>query len=890
MLTSLTAQAAAPEIIHGEGYSEVLIAHPENQTLITTIGAIAADAEPLSYSISGGDDQQRFLIDPVSGQLSFKAAPDFEQAQDSNQDNQYEVEVTVSNQQNESSTQNLSIAITDDKLIQLEVKAWLQGAYDLQSGLMRDDLMQAGLVPEKQPYRRKPFAYFGQETLSSAVISASGHDAAVDWMLLELRDPDEPGNILHTRAVIIQRDGDIVDAETGSGMLSFQLEQGDYVVGLRHRNHLGVMTAQSLILNDTIALVDFTSTGLAVAGDHGQAQVDGQQMLWVGDLQHDKRIIAHGPNSDSSSVFEGVLINEGNPQRNANFRFSGYSRLDLNMDGRVVFSGPGNDTNLLFSNTLQHPENSAFTANFIVDGHLADTPEQLTVASAREAARFLTQATFGPNELAISRLMELGTYEAWIEQQVQTPATSHYQVHLALMEAANIEFPSGSQFQAIWRDQTLYAPDQLRQRMAHALGQIMVVSTRANGFSQIRHALAHYHDQLATHAFGNFRDLLETVTLSPVMGRYLNMLRNQKADPARNIHPDENYAREIMQLFTIGLHQLNMDGSAKLDENGNQIPTYTQNDIEGLAAVFTGWTFQGSTAFWGGGVKDYISPMMGWPSQHQTGDKHILDGHIINAETMEEELQQVLDILFNHPNVPPFIAKQLIQRFVTSNPTPAYIERISEVFVDNGAGVRGDLGAVIKAILLDPEARFGHRTMPERFGKLKEPLIRQMAFWRALGGQRASQPEYKFYPDSSFGQGAYESPTVFNFFRPDFQPSGELQMQNLAAPEMQIATEDQLTRARNYLRRSAETLHSTPDSFPNDVVIDLEADSVLILEDPASLLERYNLLLMAGRMPPAMKRILLRYIDDRRNQLDAKKLTARLLFLIMGSSQQAIQR
>jgi uncharacterized protein (DUF1800 family) len=607
-------------------------------------------------------------------------------------------------------------------------------------------------------------------------------------------------------------------------------------------------------------------------------------LLWAGDLQRDNRIISLGPGSDTNSIYAGVLSNKDNTGYNANFQFSGYDALDINMDGRTTFSGPGNDVNLLFANVLLHPQNTRLNSNYIIQGQLADTPEVLPVSSEQEAARFLTQATFGPTTDSIAELMAMDSYAAWIDRQLTLPATRHYPAHLAYLDATGKDATSYSEFHAIWRNQTLYAPDQLRQRVAFTLSQIMVVSL--NGGAG-REEIANYHDLLADHAFGNFRELLEAVTLNPVMGRYLNMLRNRKADPARNIHPDENFAREVMQLFTIGLHQLNMDGTAKPDEQGATIPTYTQQDIEGLAAVFTGWALAGADTFWRNN-DDYISPMEGWPDYHQSGDKQILDGHIINAAPMEEELAQVLDILSEHPNVAPFISKQLIQRLVTSNPTPAYVERISQVFTDNGSGVRGDLGAVVKAILLDQEARYGHLTLPQQFGKLKEPLIRQMAFWRALDGQPSL--DYNFYPPYHLNQGAYQAPSVFNFFRPDYQPEGDDGAGELVAPEMQIATEDQLTRSRNYALNASGRWNNTPADDPNEVVINLEQDSALVLSDPGQLLERYNLLLMSGSMSPAMKQVLLRYLDKRKNQYDAKKLVARLLFLIMGSSQQAVQR
>jgi uncharacterized protein (DUF1800 family) len=256
-----------------------------------------------------------------------------------------------------------------------------------------------------------------------------------------------------------------------------------------------------------------------------------------------------------------------------------------------------------------------------------------------------------------------------------------------------------------WWKAVMQSDDQLRQRVAFALSEILVVSDLNNDLRSQPEGMVTYYDLLLTHAFGNFRDLLEAVTLSPIMGTYLSHLGNEKADDALNIRPDENYAREVMQLFTIGLDELNQDGTAKLDANGNTIATYGQAEIEGFARVFTGWTFAGSETF-KRKSRDYVAPMQAFEEYHSQRQKTLLNGDIIpQGYSAQESLQLALDNLFNHQNVAPFISKQLIQRLITSNPTPQYVERIASVFNDNGEGVRGDLAAVVKAIYLDDEAR-----------------------------------------------------------------------------------------------------------------------------------------------------------------------------------------
>jgi uncharacterized protein (DUF1800 family) len=296
--------------------------------------------------------------------------------------------------------------------------------------------------------------------------------------------------------------------------------------------------------------------------------------------------------------------------------------------------------------------------------------------------------------------------------------------------------PLNNYRQDAWFRNAMHGPDQLRQRVAFALSEIMVVSQNG-ALLRAPFATASYYDMLATNAFGNFRQLMQDVTLHPAMGVYLSMLGNRKPDAARNIRPDENYARELMQLFTIGLYQLDDDGQPLHDANGDRIPSYEQADVEAFAHVFTGWTYAGATSFTTAKrtTANQIVPMQAYPAEHAPGEKRLLDypgatKPILPAgQTPEQDLADALDNLFDHPNVGPFIAKQLIRKLVTSNPTRNYVYRVAKVFDNDGTGTRGNLAAVVRAILFDSEAR--NPPANDRLGKVKEPVIKLTQLWRA---------------------------------------------------------------------------------------------------------------------------------------------------------------
>lgn len=359
-----------------------------------------------------------------------------------------------------------------------------------------------------------------------------------------------------------------------------------------------------------------------------------------------------------------------------------------------------------------------------------------------EASRFLAQTTFGPTTAAIDDLLRT-SYSRWIDAQIDLPMSSMLDAFDTLQLANPTSAPSRDWvFESFWT-QAVKAEDQLRQRMAFALSQIFVISLREGAVASFPRGVADFYTQLASGAFGNFRNLLEQVTLHPMMGAYLSHLGNEKGNPETGKVPDENFAREIMQLFSIGLHQLNTDGTVALDGNGNPLETYSNSDVQGLARVFTGFSWNGPDTSIGrfqGWISDpdrQVQSMQAYPQFHSTREKRFL-GTITRAQAASNplvDLDIALDALFNHPNVGPFIGTQLIQRLVTSNPSRSYVSRVTAAFNDNGEGVRGDLRAVVRAILLDPEARDSNLVNQANTGRIREPILRLTHWMRSFDAQ-----------------------------------------------------------------------------------------------------------------------------------------------------------
>jgi uncharacterized protein (DUF1800 family) len=431
-----------------------------------------------------------------------------------------------------------------------------------------------------------------------------------------------------------------------------------------------------------------------------------------------------------------------------------------------------------------------------------------TALTADEAAsRFLAQATFGPSPDSIAELRALNNnFTTWINQQAALPVTLSVPLITAAVSSGGVTTVDRGVNRRARNQVMLTAPDQLRQRMAYALSQIMVISDNDTNVANGLEGPSSYYDMLARNALGSFRTLMMDVTRHPMMGRYLTHYKNRKANTAAGTQPDENYAREVMQLFTIGLYQLNNSGVAQTDSTGRQIETYTNENIAEFAKVFTGFTDEnnnpnavgtgtGRTDF-PTAAQNYTQPMIMWEQQHDTSAKTLLNYPGVRKQVLPagqtgmQDVADALDNLIEHPSTAPFICRQLIQRLVTSNPTDAYVNRVATVFINNGNGQRGDLLAVAKAILLDNEARNVSFITDAEHGKLKEPFLRVANVLRAFRfGVSAGVLPYDFstaITETTIGQYPLSAPSVFNFYLPDYRPPGGIGNAGLVGPEYQI--------------------------------------------------------------------------------------------------------
>jgi len=523
-----------------------------------------------------------------------------------------------------------------------------------------------------------------------------------------------------------------------------------------------------------------------------------------------------------------------------------------------------------------------------VDAAIAPALPKTEVANAapntpldeEELHRLLVQATFGPRQVDLDALKGT-TAESWIDGQMQKPAT--FLTHG--LDRGNAS--TWNEYVNAWWRHSIEADDQLRNRVAFALSQILVVSGQSS-VSEEQYGLTNYYDILMRHSFGNYRDLLEEITLNPLMGEYLSMKGNRKPDAEKNVQADENYARELLQLFTIGLEQLNPDGTVKRDADGFALPTYDQEIVENYARVFTGWHYAAADDFRWPSTKDYINPMEAWPEYHDTGPKTLLNGVKIPAgETAEQELQIALDSVFNHPNVGPFLVKQLIQRLVTSNPSPEYVRDVAAVFNQNAAGERGSLGSTIKAILLHREAREGHKTNPNTFGKVKEPLLRITQLWRAFEPDSIPAGFNYSWAGNELRQSPLNSPTVFNFFRPDYRQPGTLNMQDLKAPELQIIDESAIITLTNRLLANSIWSHNyKSDPSTRHIAINIDNEMQLAAE-PEKLVDHLDRVLLGGQMSPGLRTVALELMNEQRRE---SSRVVNAIFLIASSPEAAVQR
>jgi uncharacterized protein (DUF1800 family) len=527
-------------------------------------------------------------------------------------------------------------------------------------------------------------------------------------------------------------------------------------------------------------------------------------------------------------------------------------------------------------------------------------PPPATGMSAADAARLLEQASFGPTPSEVTRVAALGL-NGYLDEQLALPATGYsgfsYVPHTA---AADCKYDAANptsaaslcardnyslfQLQRQFFQNALTAPDQLRQRVAFALSQIFVTS----GVEIYEaYGMAAYQNLLLQDAFGNYRQLLEDVTLSPVMGHYLDMANNDKPNPALGTSPNENYAREVMQLFSIGVSELNPDGSPQLDAAGKPIPTYDQNVIEGMASVFTGWTYPGrpgASSAWTNPI-NFEGTMTAYPEHHDPASKQLLHGVTAAAgQTPEQDLKLALDTVFNHPNVGPFIGRQLIQHLVTSNPSPAYVARVSAVFADNGHGVRGDLAAVVRAILGDVEAR-GDAPASATAGHLREPALFITGVLRGLGAR--SDGEFPLGQAAQMGQPIFTPPTVFNFYPPGYQLPGT----TTRAPEFFIDNAATALARANFLNTLVYGGGAPPDATvinSTGTTVDL-APLAAAAASPGALVDQLNARLMHGRLSGAGRSAIVTALAAL-SPADTLGQARAATYLVASSSQYQVER
>ena len=476
--------------------------------------------------------------------------------------------------------------------------------------------------------------------------------------------------------------------------------------------------------------------------------------------------------------------------------------------------------------------------------------------SPEQAARFLHQAQFSSSDDEIAQVRAKG-YEGWLTAQMAQPPTQAAWDWLISRgynrTGANVLDNDAYADYMVWY-QLMQSSDAMRKRVALALSEIMVVSTTLIEGESCSFAMAAYWDLLNRNAFGNFRKLLGEITLNPAMGIFLNTLGNQKEDAATGRQPDENYGREVMQLFTIGLIQLNMDGTPRLGANGRPLETYGQDDVSNLARVFTGYVLDPTGHVKGTKPERYRNPMIVKAAQHSTLDVTFLGTTIAGSTPPQQKLDKALDTLFNHPNTAPFIGRQLIQRLVTSAPSPAYVGRVAAAFANNGAGVRGDLAAVIKAILLDPEARRDPAQAPATWGKLREPMIRCVQWARTFGAAPKNGAPWMIEdlsdPSEGLGQSPLRSPSVFNFFRPGYvPPNTALDATGQSAPEFQLTNE---TTVAGYINYMEGAIGDGMDADKGTKIwVQSYTREMALVNDPKALVNRLNLLLAAGQLSSA---------------------------------------
>lgn len=562
------------------------------------------------------------------------------------------------------------------------------------------------------------------------------------------------------------------------------------------------------------------------------------------------------------------------------------------------YYGGGNATGVTVTASSSYQESSWPTAA----GPANTVSDQGMLAPYFDAARFLGQASIGFDSNHVYQVMSMG-FESWIDDQFSKPTSNILpkteQIFAILADTLTSQGmaseiprrPTWKHFNYAWWETNMFSDDLLRHKVACALSEILVIS-RNSDLSQYGDGLASYYDLLLLHSFGNYRDLLYDVTLHPCMGFYLSHLNNPKTDLVTNTHPDENYAREIMQLFSIGLYMLDNTGIRQLDGNGQEIPTYDNDDIHEFAKVFTGLgigdvipelldpnNMYDDTASFGMGLwkanvtvpmrmYETDNPATTWrdEDQHEDGEKHLLNGFTVpDGQSGLQDISDAIDNLFNHQNVGPFIAYRLIQRLVKSNPSPAYVGRVADAFDGDGpyGTIRGDMKSVIKAILLDVEAREESYQLIDANAKLKEPLFRYTHFARVADKYNANGFYWNigsgFYDDTR--QAILASPSVFNFFLPDDTPNGEIEAQGLVAPEYKLHDSRTSIGYMNNVYRWAAYWGDIMNTWEGDIMTHSRVywqinDLIPLVDDPEIYINWLDKNLLSGTMTDKTRKII----------------------------------
>ncbi|RZI85845.1 MAG: DUF1800 family protein [Rubrivivax sp.] len=622
------------------------------------------------------------------------------------------------------------------------------------------------------------------------------------------------------------------------------------------------------------------------------------------------------PKFSSGSRIDVVYINDAtlnSEDRNLYVQYVSANGATLVPFSQGVAFDAGSGEAAFDSQVVSVSSNGAMTRNgalrFSVPVASAEPSQAMYAAS-----RLLQQATFGPTLAEIQRTAQIG-HAAWIDDQLSKPfAPDMVAAVQSRFDRGDAYRPGGLYYDSSWVSQRFWtaaatSPDQLRRRMGFALHQILMVSQADSNLLPHARAYAQYVDTLNRHALGNYRTLLEQIALSPVMGTYLSHIRNRAESVTTGRMPDENFARELMQLFTIGLHELNVDGTPKLSAIGQPIETYRNEDVMALAKAFTGWSWafpddqltevvflkRSPDLSVAGDQRIDLLPMKVYPGMHSTVEKRLFSGKP-NAVTMptgasaQADMKAALDALFIHPNVGPFIGRQLIQHLVTSHPSPAYVARVAAVFNNNGKGVRGDLGAVARAILLDSEAITPPSTS---VGKLREPVMRVAHWMRSLDATSASG-RYAITTDlDALGQRQLYAGSVFGYFRPGYvPPNSSFSADAITVPPMQIVNEATTAEWVNFAYRMASTGLGRAES-QTDVTVQLQplAD-LLVTGQVDAVIDRLNLLLYAGRMSSSLKQDLMESMLSVGGVTPASYLNrARVaVFVALASPEYLVQR